>query len=489
MSGTLFPPVVTLGPLDQIAPRIYVRTVFVFEINRDFEIGTALGYIANRFWATLRRWPFLTGQIRPASYPTRPNELELQYCFDEDLADPAQRPDIFAYQSYGGFANYSYGYLKEHNMPPTAMNKDVLSLSPDHPKPGESCPPVTLKVTRIRDGALMLCFATHHAIFDGGFIKTFLEFFGQGFESTVPPETFIRECKNRPTMRPYERTRIKNTAFPEYDFTPNTDLASDVNGHAMGNPDDAPEVICTLFKISNQILQMLHGNILVRIRHAHGPEAYVTVVDTLSALIWVYVTRARSPRLDLDEKTSFTTAVNARARLSPCSFPADAWGNIYTQTSANGIVGDLVQMIGSNMARDTTPSIAAAAWLIREAVDQVSSPGYVPSRIALAASLPDPTMEGAAFRKALQPDRAGLGCSVWLHMGADVDFGIPGTGGVADYVRKTWSKNEGSMNIMQRRGVTKGDAPWEVLLSLREEDMLRLCEPAELGAWVSSMEN
>ncbi|KAK1992891.1 hypothetical protein LX36DRAFT_731295 [Colletotrichum falcatum] len=487
-------PHVALGPLDQIAPRIYVRSIFIFDTDASFEVGTALGHITNRFHASLLRWPFLAGQIRPASAPSRINELELDYRLDRDSADPSQRPDLLAYQFCESLGGLTYEDLKGRGMPPSAMDKDVLSLSPSHPKPGESCPPVTLKVTRVGDGGLILCFATHHAIFDGGFIKTFLEFFGKGRER-IPGQTFVREHMTRPSMKQYERTSIKNAVFPEYDFATDAALASGKDKLAVNTAATAQAVkaVCVLFKIQNSTLKALHGRALAELRGEHGPDAFVSMVDTLSALVWVHATRARLPRLDPAETTSFATAASARPRLRP-AFSPDAWGNVYTQTSASASVAELVQLVpgddGPAAAADATPAvIAAAAWRIRQAVGRVSSPGYVPSRIALAASLADPTAEGAAFRRALRPDRAGLGCSVWVHMGADVDFGIPGTaggGGLPDYVRKTWSAGDGSMNIMQRRGVTKGEAPWEVLLALREDDMERICAPTELGRWASS---
>ncbi|KAK1967156.1 hypothetical protein LY78DRAFT_709113 [Colletotrichum sublineola] len=493
-------PHVALGPLDQIAPRIYVRTIFIFDTDASFEIGTALGHITSRFHASLLRWPFLAGQVRPASYPSRPNELELHYRHNKDLANPYQRPDLFAYQSRERLGGLTYQDLKARGMPPSAMDKDILSLSPNHPKPGESCPPVTLQVTRVGDGGLMLCFATHHAIFDGGFIKTFLEFFGTGCER-IPGQTFVREHMTRPSMEHYKETDIKNAVFPEYDFTADTALVSSMDKLAVtNNAAQAKKAVCVLFQIQNPTLKELHSCCLAEIRNKHGPDAFVSMVDTLSALIWVHTTRARLPHLDPADTTSFTTAADARPRLCP-SFSADAWGNVYTQTSASASVKDMVQGDNNNNNNNSSSSsmtteaaidtVAAAAWRIRQAVARVTSPDYIPSRIALAASLADPTAEGVAFRKALRADHAGLGCSVWVHMGADVDFGIPGTGGgggggPADHVRKTWSASDGSMNIMQRRGVTKGEAPWEVLLALREDDMRRICAPDELGRWASS---
>ncbi|GKT89402.1 trichothecene 3-O-acetyltransferase [Colletotrichum tofieldiae] len=343
MSSIDFTPHVALSPLDQIAPRIYVRSVFIFNVDRKFGINKALCHIADRFHASLLRWPFLTGQVRPATYSIRPNELELDYDLDENRADPSQRPDLFTYQFCDRLGGSAYEKLKARGMPPSVMEKDILSLSPNHPKPGEP------------------------------------------------------------------RLRHEQARFEQH------------NNH--GSDPEGPPAVCVLFKIQNSTLRMLHGLALTELRNKHGPDAFVSMVDTLSALIWVHTTRARLPHLDLTDKTCFTTAADARIRLSP-AFSADSWGNVYTQTSASTSVRDLVQA-WSGMNMDSTPAVVAAAWRIRNAVSQVNTPSYIPSRIALAASLADPTMESAAFRRALQPDHAGLGCSVWTHMGADVDFGIP----------------------------------------------------------------
>ncbi|OLN97049.1 BAHD acyltransferase DCR [Colletotrichum chlorophyti] len=495
MGSLEFPPVVRLGPLDQIAPRIYVRSVFVFSLEPTASNSSSIcNHLQHRFQAALLRWPFLAGQIRPAARHGKKNYLELAYDVDEILLNVAKRPDIFRYTTSATLGGYTYQELKQSGMPPSIMDKDILSLSPNHPQPGESCPPVTLKVTELRDGGLFACFSTHHAIFDGGFIKAFLEYVGN--QMTPPSQPFLpflMEANNRPSMSPYLNTNIENAIFPEYDFTAKTDLIPTMRSLTMNDfhasrLTNKPRAVCFLFQFKNSTLKNLHGRALGYVGIKYGKNAFVSKIDVLSGLVWVHTTRARLPHLSPADRTSFTTAADARTRLDP-KYPSDAWGNIYTQTTAGTTVNDLLWLWNTpeeTSSLDPFPCICEAAWLIRQAVEKVNRPEYIPQRIALAASLEDPTKEGTAFRKALQPDHAGLGCSVWAHMGADVDFGIPGTGGKAVYIRKTWSANDGSMNIMQRRGVTKGDAPWEVLLALREDDMQRICEREELGRWATS---
>ncbi|KAK1689425.1 transferase family-domain-containing protein [Colletotrichum godetiae] len=481
MGSTTILPAIELGPLDQIAPRIYVRSIFVFDQGEKYSTAETISHLKLRFETALARWPFLSGRIGPASNSRRPNELELTYDLNAPQINLDQRPDIFAYSSADRLGGLDYQALKNRGMPPSFMDKDILSLTPNHPKLGESCPPVTLKITEVPGGGLFVCFSTHHAIFDGGFIKAFLEYFGRGNDED-PFSAFMDEHRDRPSMVPYTTTDISKATFEEYDFTSN-----DTVTNAKAISEKPPKAACVLFSIPNKTLSDLHNKALTHVRGKHGDKAFVSKADTLSAMIWVHVTRSRFTHLSQQDQTSFTTAADARPRLSP-AFSPGAWGNVYTQTtSGQTTVEDLIRTSTSGtLPCDAVPAILDAAWRVRQAISKASASGYIPARIALASSLPDPTMEGKAFTKALQPGHAGVGCSVWTHMGADVDFGIPGTGGKADYVRKTWSANDGSMNIMQRRGITKGEAPWEVLLALREDDMERICGPNELGRWAST---
>lgn len=59
-------------------------------------------------------------------------------------------------------------------------------------------------------------------------------------------------------------------------------------------------------------------------------------------------------------------------------------------------------------------------------------------------------------------------------MGSRAKWCIPGTNtAVSDAVRKPWSTDEGGNIVLPRRG-GGGDAPFEVLIQLVDEDMVRL---------------
>ncbi|KAL2166789.1 hypothetical protein VTG60DRAFT_2142 [Thermothelomyces hinnuleus] len=172
----------------------------------------------------------------------------------------------------------------------------------------------------------------------------------------------------------------------------------------------------------------------------------------------------------------------------------------------------------SGPRRATTAHIAEAAWRIRRAVAQMDDdPAAVEAHIAIAARATDAVVDAeaparagagagwrvawpevdAAVRRAIARHHAGLDASVGVHLGGDIEFAIPGVGGVvsgssnnsrktkAAWVRRACVPNEGAMALLPRRGGTKGDEDWEIWLALREEDMKVVVEPGELGGWLS----
>ncbi|TDZ67581.1 hypothetical protein CTRI78_v002893 [Colletotrichum trifolii] len=547
-----------LSALDQIAPRIYVRLVFGFKIEEDFQTETAHMYLREQFSMLAMRYPFLLGHIKPTQ--SGRNELELTHpVINTNNLDPESYKALFDYQKISrlGPNGYDYSRLSNMGMPPFFMDKDVLSLSPTHPQAGEACPVFTLRITETI-GGLFLCFSAHHSVCDGGFIKTLLEFFAEGYTTTAEDdvsERFDADYLMRPSLKDHEKVSVEWTDFDELAMSPDTELktaateedssldsemssttesasitgpssaSSSVAGPSVAGPSSAgpssagpssagpssagpssasisvasssvvgpyidpyirsaSPVSCRIMRITNTRLECLYTQVMSHIRHKNL-EQFVSKTDTLCAMTWVHVTQSRFPHLNITDKTTFTTAVDIRKQLN---FNSSAWGNLYTQTAAHSTVGQLLQLTDTGELptghTELVASIADAAVLIRKAIERVKQPDYVSKRISLASKLEDPMEAGEMSKEMLQPDHAGLGCSVWTHMGGDVDFKIPGTTrGKADFVRKTYSANEGSMNILPRREVTKGNALWEILLTLRVEDMQRLIRSDGMAQW------
>lgn len=174
-----------LSPLDQIAPRVYIRLVYIFTWKKmgHNDSRPAVAHLKERFRIALTRWPFLAGQIRPAREGQ--NRIELVYPRDNGGLNLSNRPDLFAHEVVPYIGGKLHGEHISSNFLAWLMEQNVLSLSPEDPKAGESCPPVTLKISEQADGpdgkgGLFVCFSAHHGIFDSQFIWTFIEFFANG---------------------------------------------------------------------------------------------------------------------------------------------------------------------------------------------------------------------------------------------------------------------------------------------------------------------
>ncbi|KAF6820872.1 hypothetical protein CMUS01_11493 [Colletotrichum musicola] len=464
-----------LSPLDQIAPRTYTRLVYIFTWKEGQYRGSspAVAHLKERFRIALTRWPFLAGQIRPAREGH--NRIELVYPRDNGGLDLSDRPDLFAHEVVQYIGGKQHGDHTASKFLAWDMEQHVLSLSPEDPKAGESCPPVTLKICeqinkRHGRGGLFVCFSAHHGIFDDSFFQTFIEFFANGeFGET----SFHQDMIERPSMDHHIRTDISSYKFDEYDFS-NAVVPPPRNFRPGGE----------VFKIVDDHLRLIHAYTERQLVARYGEDGgRVSKMEILCAIFWIYATRARYGHLSPGEETALTFVICGRRWLDP-EFPRAAWGNVSARTVARTTVADLVRPLPNGKLpidpEKVQEAINNATLLVRLALNmQARDRDLVPARIALASGLRDPTEEAEALRRAIRPDHAGLHCNVWMDLGAELDFGIPGTNGTPDWIRETFSPKEGTMNIMPRHG--RGGADWEISLALRASDLKRFNKKIRFG--------
>jgi hypothetical protein len=215
------------------------------------------------------------------------------------------------------------------------------------------------------------------------------------------------------------------------------------------------------------------------------------------------------------DTTHFATAVSVRGRLGGVVagdddggddgdgnlFGEGYLGNMWVRALAGVTVGGLVRDVEMR-GPVTVEQVAEAAWCIRRAVMELLKPEVLRGHLALAARATD--LEGVvapgegekvawpevdtAVRRCIARHHTGLDVSVGVGLGADVEFEIPGVNGgektKPTWVRRAYVANDGSMNLVPRRGITKGDRDWEIWLALRREDMKVVEEQGELGAWL-----
>lgn len=480
-----------LSSTDQAVPRIFTRKVYTFAFPNDEVLqDVANTQIRHAISALVKRWPFILDVVGP---PRGPKSLHipaknLMILYDPRTAGPPTSArthhNIFQTQKVNSTLMESYQDLCDRGMPPSHLRNEFLYPPPHIPTASDFCAVFSLFANFI-DGGLMLCFNFHHTVFDGtSCVKLIKEFarimrgdpeipgismlevdinsarkeFGELYASTAGPPTF--------------------DAFPEYV----------VNKSQLSNRKPGCDVTKHVLSFSSTTVEQLKAVI----NCFYGEEkGILSKQGCLAALIWVVVMRARAHALDGTGMAKLGIAVDFRPRMNNV-IPATFMGNAIVHTVASLEVDKLAVSCLSDKdsffddpdeARDTVDAILTAALCIRDAVDVISQDSVL-NRLNLFATIRDPTELPRNYTENLDLSGYGLDFSSWKDQCADLDFGIKGAATKCpDFVRMTWLASEGALNILPRRGGSDGDADWEVLLGLREDDWVGVMADLLLGGW------
>jgi len=491
--------VLPLTPIDQTAPRIYTRVVYGFPFSgNDATLQDAVARVRESLLRSFSRWPFLAGQV---IHPGDSDLMAAVYSHIPENFNLHRFPDeVFSHRDLRklGAASWNFEKLTKQGAPPVAMDKDLLTLSPTHPsrallKGKDSYyHPLTLQITSV-PGGLLLGFAFHHGVFDGVAFAEFLSnFCGGGI----------------PFDRAAHDNHIGDRKLLVKSFSPAAVVPGQANEYDVDGRLPPPAKVfapcdARILAFSTTSVDKLQGDVAAYLNKAYenrrdgGSPAFVSKVDVVCGMLWLFVTRARFHRLRPEDATHFATAVNARGVVSE-DLREGYMGNLFVRAVTPATtIGELVGFRpsgGTKLPPATVKDIAEAAWLIRKAITAAKDRNFISKRFKLAASYSqkhtdtDPDDFGRAVGRTVNQTVSGLDSSVWLDFGMDVNFGIPGTGvGKPLWARKTYSASDGSLNIMPRLGGAKGkDANWEVLLALRVEDLEKMCGDKELGCYLLS---
>lgn len=476
--------VLHLSPFDQAIGRIYVRKLYCFAFPDAGRRAEAVEALHHGISVAVARWPFLTGAVGPAKESQRRNAVDLVYKTDSE-GEPVRDILVIKELDHDEFP-WTYEGLMSAGMPPSAMKKEKLSAVPEHPKAGETRPAFSVQATFF-DGGLILCVASHHTVFDGNSVRQFLKAFTAAMVD--PPNA--HSIKEVPFPRRFEY--VEGTCNPcsgnclhalsEFDHREPAIIDVDI---------DAPRpTTARILTFAASKIESLKVAVSEQLPLVAEPGAWVSTYDCLAALIWVAVVRSRQHRLPPSTKVKFGMAVDIRSKTDP-PLSVDYFGNAIVHTLTTSTVAELTNTMDHDSGIDVETdsdsdidimTIALAASRIRAAVRQVDK-FYVQDRLHVFSKMADSTFAATAYKKALDMANTGLDMSSWQDQGADLDFGIPGATSKPDFIRKTFSANEGACNILPRKGGSKSQADWEVLLGLSVADMEILCSKGELGAWV-----
>ena len=495
---------IKLSPFDQLL-RLYVHKLFCFPFPEAQRQSEAELRIQQALSATILEWPFITGHVCPADDSTQKNAVQLCY----ETPAPGSVPDhLFRVKNLSKDEfGWTYEELATAGMPPSAMKMDLLSTVPEWPKPAGVYPALAVQANFIQ-GGLIMCFAFHHAVADGGSFIQFIKAFAEATKSPPSPDTALLcdvPLRIAYVDAPHDEVRALDS-FPEYnaehilnrpEIKPRAGMsfAQPVIGliarltrkpwlHDLAFPKRKPRLMTNrILTFSAATVQNLERSINAILKEYPEAPKWASPIACLSSLIWVAVVRARQSRLDPIHKTKIGIAVDARTALDKPTY----FGNAVVHTNAIASISELLADVDADpetKTKLTMDVLARAAHHMRRATEGVNKK-YVNDRLTTFSALPDPTEIPSIYGKAMDTHTTGIDFSSWIAQGADIEFGIPGIGtSTLEFWRKAWSPNEGAYNILPRKGGSKGTANWEVSIGLSVEDMKEVCEQLEDGAWL-----
>ena len=200
---------------------------------------------------------------------------------------------------------WTYEQLVAAGVPPNVMNKEILSNQPEWPKLEVRHPALAIQANFI-EGGLILCFAFHHAVADGGSFVTFLKAFAAATKSRSSTSLLSPVAKRLTYCCDSDSDILVLDKFPEYHYT---DIPSRIRRPT--------EITNRIFTFSATTVQKLEEAIKDQLKKNPLGVSFVSNIACLSSLIWVAVIRARRARLFPDETTKMGIAVNARGIMDP----------------------------------------------------------------------------------------------------------------------------------------------------------------------------
>lgn len=162
-------------PFDQVMPRVYVRLCFGFAFPRPSERAHATAALRATSQRMLEKCPVAAATIAPCLGDDGEDHgfLQLRYA----VSPPEDLCFVVKHHTTADLP-WTYEQLTASGAPPAAVVKENLSSLSEHPRPSESSPAFGLQVNFL-SGGLILCFAFHHALFDGQSITMFLEMYAE----------------------------------------------------------------------------------------------------------------------------------------------------------------------------------------------------------------------------------------------------------------------------------------------------------------------
>lgn len=443
-----------LPPLDQAALREYTKFQVFFPVSEQPSnhaivwepLKTAL------LWS-LQRWPILTGKVVPDG---EREKVAVTYDASRKYSMTNLTTNIVT-TSHALQINYTD--LAARSMPTNAHLASIFTPMTDTT--------TDARVLQIHlcmlNGGFVVCINAHHSVLDGTAVHLFVKHWARK----------CNQLRHSQIINDYPQREVNwsTASIP----TPVLDPSYIPRGYALQttparveNSEKASEAVGRIFKFDVEHLRDIASKL-------HPFAGHLTSQHILAALLWMYVTEARSRHLS-EPRSKVFIPVNVRKLLWPDVKDPQYLGNAVIWTYADLPVDTLVtaaRYYARNAGHDMTQLTTIAAEIHHaiktvdtQCVAWLANGTFDYSRVAIDARF---------------TNGADIYLLSWRHFFTDADFG--GKIGRPRFVRAPEAPRDGANIVLSQSG-----NQLELLVQLQEPDMEVLCDEQDgLALWADEV--
>ncbi|PYH45563.1 uncharacterized protein BP01DRAFT_44007 [Aspergillus saccharolyticus JOP 1030-1] len=315
--GSIAPqnPVLELTALELIGPKGYLRYVFPFQLQEDYDLSEVATALQTGYEALAARIPVVACEAVPDLDTRQKGAMKFQRHDESDATQIVIKDLRKLYPSH-------YGELKRRSFPVAAFDADTFCRRSVWPSAGERMPISLVQANFIR-GGLILTWCILHMAGDGNSFSTWTAIWAeecrraQGLHIEEPIHLPDAVWKDRQQVtKPSGRNKGQLEDHPEYTLLPFT-------------PPGAPPKMTSLnhrgqvFYFSPESLAALKAEASPVNATKSSDQQWISTNDALSALLWRTVMAVQSPldTLEGDPVSVFNIAIDGRQRTDPPIHP------------------------------------------------------------------------------------------------------------------------------------------------------------------------
>lgn len=311
------------------------------------------------------------------------------------------------------------------------------------------------------EGGIALAFIVHHSVMDGVSMSLVLRRWSEhclAISGEAAPPLFLQQCLDRSPLLEAGIENV-NIAHPAYRLLPEADVRPP--SAQLGEEIKMP---VNLFAIDVKALTKLKRRIMAHLRENNDPEAWISTNDTLIALLWTSIIRARlgDDNTDRNRQSRWNGAVDVRSKMNP---------PLLMDYMGCAAVFSTAQLPMVSLSNSRLESLAEVAFAVRQGIKNVNDT-YIRALISFVDKLEDVDTIFPAPNFLLGDD---VIINSWLDFGlGEFEWGEP-LGNIVKMRKHRYPSGKGydGLNTVLPR---KGDGGIDVIVSLREEHMENLMQ-------------